>query len=78
MKILIISCSLNPGSRSRVLAGEAARPVGALGAEVTLLDLREFPMPMCDGEECDVNLARLGRSLREANAILLAVPIYNR
>ena len=78
MTVLHISCSLSPGSRSRVLAAEAARALEAAGAGVKVLDLRDFPMPMCDGEDCeDPNVARLAQAVGAADAILLAVPIYS-
>lgn len=71
---LVISTSLRPGSRSRVL-GEA------LAAELagTHLDLREHPLPMCDGETAyaDPNVAKLSAHLAAARVIFLAVPVYN-
>ena len=61
-----------------MLAAEAARALESTGADVTVLDLRDFPMPVCDGEECeDANVARLAQAVRGADAVLLAVPIYN-
>ena len=61
-----------------MLAREAAAAVAGLEVGVEVLDLREYPMPMCDGEECDdANVSRLGRAVRQADAVLLAVPIYN-
>src|SRR5688500_12404123 len=78
MKVLVISCSLNPGSRSRVLAAAAARAPGVAGAGVATVALRGFAMPRCDGEDCeDPNVARLGQAVGAADAVLLAVPIYN-
>ena len=53
MNITIISCSLSPDSRSRVLANAAAGLLRSNEATVQLLDLREHPLPMCDGEGCD-------------------------
>ena len=78
MKILVLSCSLNPDSRSRVLATTAQSVLSSLGADVSFLDLRDHKLPMCDGEDCDPNLvAPLRNPISEADAILLAVPIYN-
>ena len=79
MNILVISCSLNPSSRSRILANEAVAVIRSLEADVTLLDLRDHrSLPMCDGEDADdAQLAPLNRAIRAADAVLLAVPIYN-
>ena len=78
MNILIVSCSLNPGSRSRILANEAQRALLESKIETTLIDLRDHPLPMCDGEDCDPRpLAPLNDAIRAADAILLAMPIYN-
>ncbi|MBC8108691.1 MAG: NAD(P)H-dependent oxidoreductase [Anaerolineae bacterium] len=78
MNITIISCSLNPDSRSRVLANSAAEILRKHEATVQLLDLREHPLPMCDGESCDpVAIAPLRDAILKSDAILLAVPIYN-
>jgi FMN reductase len=78
MNVTIISCSLSPDSRSRVLANQAAGLLRKQEANVRLLDLREHPLPMCDGEDCDPRaLAPLRDAIRDADAILLAVPIYN-
>ncbi|MGH7176151.1 MAG: NADPH-dependent FMN reductase [Tepidisphaeraceae bacterium] len=78
MAILIISCSLSPGSRSRLLADEAARKLKSLDAHVELLDLRHHNLPMCDGEDVDEKLvAPASELILGADAILMAVPIYN-
>jgi len=78
MNILILSCSLNPSSRSRILANEAAEVLRNMSVEVRVIDLRDHPLPMCDGEDCDPNLLRpLKDAIASADAILMAAPIYN-
>jgi len=78
MTITVISCSLNPDSRSRVLANGAAEILRRHEAAVQLLDLREHPLALCDGESCDERaIAPLRDAIQKADAILLAVPIYN-
>jgi len=78
MNILIVSCSLNPDSRSRVLANEAAAVLRDAKVNVSVLDLRDHPLPLCDGEGCDPQAIRpLADPIKSADAILLAVPIYN-
>jgi FMN reductase len=47
-------------------------------AEVTFVDLRDAPLPLCDGGDCaNANLAKLIDHVKRAEAILFAVPIYN-
>ncbi|HEY7087519.1 MAG TPA: NAD(P)H-dependent oxidoreductase [Tepidisphaeraceae bacterium] len=78
MNILILSCSLNPSSRSRMLAEEAARVLKSLDAQVTTFDVRNHPLPLCDGEDCDPKLlAPLRDQIMAADAVVMAVPIYN-
>lgn len=79
VKIAVISCSLHPHSRSFVLAKEVTDNLSALGADVTLYDLREHSLAFCDA----VSAHRLPEAqpiltaIREASTVLLAVPIYN-
>lgn len=76
--ILVISCSLNPDSKSRILA-RAAFDELARTHKAEWLDLREYPLPMCDGNAAyeDPAVAVLAAKVRAARIILLAVPIYN-
>jgi FMN reductase len=71
---LIISTSLRPGSHSRLLGQALAQELG--GAH---LDLREYPLPLCDGETAydDPNVEKLSALIAAARVVLLAVPIYN-
>ncbi len=77
--ILIISSSLSSDSNSRILAREAQRIFEQDGHAVTLLDLRDHPLPLCDGGPAygHPNVARVGELLRAASAIVIATPIYN-
>lgn len=79
MKILIISCSLHPRSRSRLLANHFIDDVQALGADIELIDLRDLDIPFCDAvSSSKAPDARLVTdAIREASAVILAVPIYN-
>ncbi|MGF1483964.1 MAG: NADPH-dependent FMN reductase [Opitutales bacterium] len=78
-KLLIISCSLNPGSRSAVLCAELKTCAENLGATVELIDLRETPLPLCDASAAygDPAVATLTRKIQAADAVVLGVPIYN-
>lgn len=79
MAYLILSCSLNPQSRSRVLAREAATRIEDAGGEVEFVDLREYPLPMCDGgmTTLDANAQRLACKIAESDGVVIACPIYN-
>ena len=76
---LVVSASLNPASRSRALAAAAAARLRELGRTVELLDLRETPLPLCDGAAAygDPNAVRAGELVRTARCVLLAAPVYN-
>jgi NAD(P)H-dependent FMN reductase len=77
MNALVIACSLNPDSNSRTMARAAVDDLVARGASATLVDLREHPLPMHDGEGAAEIAGPLGRAVRAADAVVLAVPIYN-
>jgi NAD(P)H-dependent FMN reductase len=77
--VLLFSCSLNPESRSRVLAEAMRERLGTLGEPVQYVDLRDVPLPMCDGAATygDPNARRLAELGKQADAIVLAAPVYN-
>ena len=76
---LVIAASLRRASRSRVMAAELVEAYRELGATANLVDLREHPLPICDGEKAyeDSNVAKLSAHIKTARVIVLAVPIYN-
>ncbi|MFP4173556.1 MAG: NADPH-dependent FMN reductase, partial [Candidatus Hydrogenedentota bacterium] len=49
MAFVVISCSLNPQSRSRALAHLAAEQIRSQGGETVFIDLRDHALPFCDG-----------------------------
>lgn len=75
MKYLIISCSLNPQSKSRILAKHVHQQI----KDSEFIDLQEYPLPLCDGNAAygDKNTQFLAQKIAEADGIILAVPIYN-
>lgn len=77
--ILILSSSLSDDSNSRVLAREAQRVLEGDGAEVSLLDLRDHPLPLCDGGSSygHPNVAAVQARINAASAVIVATPIYN-
>ncbi len=79
MRYLILSCSLNPESRSRILAGMvhehlAGRPGGA-----EYVDLQDYNLPLSDAGDCyrHPEVLELTPKVREAKGIIIATAIYN-
>jgi len=79
MRYLVLSCSLNPKSRSRVLARMvhthlAKRPGGA-----EFVDLQDYDLPMSDGGKCygHPDVEKLTPKVEEAKGIVVASAIYN-
>lgn len=79
MSLLVISGSLNPESNSRVLAREAHRVLTEAGHTAAFLDLRDLPLPPCDGASAysHPQVAKARAILAPAAGILIASPIYN-
>lgn len=79
MNLLVLSASLNPDSNSRLLARAAHAEFAAAGHAATLLDLRDLPLPLCDGAAAyrHENTAHARALIAAASGILVATPIYN-
>jgi FMN reductase len=79
MNYLVISSSLNPKSRSRLLALIAFNELKILGVSVEWLDLADHPIPLCDGDKAynNSNVKELRDKIQNAKGVLFAVPIYN-
>jgi NAD(P)H-dependent FMN reductase len=77
-KFLVISTSLNPNSRSRLLA-QAAYEQLKKDEVVELIDLVDYDLPICDGDSVysDEAVTQLTDKIQQAQAILLALPVYN-
>lgn len=81
-RILAFAGSTRAQSFNKKLAAAAAKGAEAAGATVTLIDLRDYPMPLYDGDlEAAEGLPEKARELRELflshNALLIASPEYN-
>ncbi|MDX1931081.1 MAG: NADPH-dependent FMN reductase [Capsulimonadales bacterium] len=76
--VLILATSLDPESRSSLLAREAHRQLGARGIAARWIDLRELSVPIYpgDGEENEA-VATLKAAVGQATHLLFAVPVYN-
>ncbi|MCC9655762.1 NAD(P)H-dependent oxidoreductase [Rhodopirellula sp. JC737] len=76
---LVISSSLHPTSRSRILARSVAERLRSQDREVEVFDLSQQVLPPCDGATAygDENVIALAELIREADAIYVASPVYN-
>ena len=79
LRVLVLSASLNPASRSRRLAEEVRDRLAGAGAEPEMLDLRDVPLSLCDGADAysHAALPAATASVQAADAILVAAPVYN-
>lgn len=81
-RILAFSGSSRTGSFNRQLAAVAAAHGRLMGADVTLVDLRDFPMPIYDGDDEALGglpeaAIRFRTLLGEHQAFLIASPEHN-
>jgi NAD(P)H-dependent FMN reductase len=65
-RILVFAGSARSGSLNKKLARVAAAAVRAAGAEATLIDLADYPMPLYDGDlEAREGVPASGRKLKD-------------
>ncbi|WP_436902134.1 NADPH-dependent FMN reductase [Halovenus halobia] len=70
--------SLRDASYTRVALGHALDEAAAVGATTTLIDLREYELPVFDPDDRDAGDAdRLQKALRDADSIILGSPMYH-
>jgi len=82
-KILAFAGSTRKNSFNKKVIAIAAEGARAEGAEVTLIDLRDFPMPIYDGDlETESGIPENGEKIInlmiEHQGFLIASPEYNR
>lgn len=79
MNFTVLSTSLSPHSRSRRLAQLAAERLRQQGHQVTLLDLRDTPLPAFDDDAtyAHPNLQIYCQAIERADGVILALPVYN-
>lgn len=79
VNITVISCSLHPQSRSYVLAQQAVANFKELGIEALLYDLRQHELGMCDATTTHKTpvAEEIIAAIRQADSVLLAMPVYN-
>jgi FMN reductase len=79
MKTSVISCSLNPYSRSYVLATTVTDILKGLKVDTPLYDLRKYNLSFCGSPDARENgdVSKLKSAIEESAAVVLAMPIYN-
>ena len=77
--VVILSCSLNPSSRSHKLALAAQAFLCAREVSVELVDLAEYDLPLCGGAGSfdHPRVKTLTGMIAAAGAILVSSPVYN-
>lgn len=81
-QILALAGSLRAESFNRKLLREGIGALEAAGAQVTHLDLREYPLPLFDqdleaAEGVPANAQAIKALFKQHNGLLIAVPEYN-
>ncbi len=79
MKFTVLSCSLDPHSRSARLADLAGQAIAAGGHRLEHIDLREIDMPIFDNDRAFGHpaYAALHEAIAGADGIFIAAPVYN-
>ena len=82
IKILAFAGSTRQDSFNKKLLPIAAQSAQAAGADVTMVDLSDYPLPLYDGDlEARAGIPNHGRTLQrlflEHHGLLLACPEYN-
>lgn len=82
IKVLAFAGSTRQDSFNKRLARAAAAKAEQAGAEVTVIDLKEFPLPLFDqdleaAEGIPENALRIKKLMGEHDGLLLSCPEYN-
>jgi len=79
MSVAVISSSLRPGSRSKVLARTAEKYLTSKGEKPEFIDLTEHSLPLCDGGAAYGSpiVRDLSTSLAKHERYLISTAIYN-
>ena len=79
MKVTVLSCSLNPQSKSRILADACKTWIQAKGREISLLDIRDYPLPDFDNDTIfqSAHYSTIKNAIQNADSIIIASPVYN-
>ena len=78
---LVLSASLNPESRSRILARRAFENLqsNSLERPSDYMDLADYQLPFCDGASAynHPQLPEISERIAKARGVLIASPVYN-
>jgi len=82
VKLLAFSGSLRSSSFNKKLVRVAAEAAKGAGVEVTLIDLKDFPLPLYDGdleaeEGLPENAKKIKKLMKEHDGFLISSPEYN-
>lgn len=81
IKILAFAGSLREGSYNKKLLKAAVKGAKEAGAEVTVIDIKDYPLPLYDGDIEEKgfpeNVLTLKKLLLENDGLLIASPEYN-
>ncbi len=79
MNILVVTTSLSPESRSRILAKAAFAALQDGPARLEWLDLRDTALPFCDADVAysDPSVGTVRSMVERADGLIVACPIYN-
>jgi chromate reductase len=82
-KVLAFAGSTRTDSLNKKLILDAAAIATELGADVTVLDLKQYPIPLYDGDDeaeggMPENARRIRQLMIDSQVILIASPDYNR
>ena len=81
-RILAFAGSTRAGSLNKKLVAIAAESARQAGANVTVIDLRDYPLPIYDGDDeaangLPDNAMKLKDLFKEADGLIIATPEYN-
>lgn len=81
VKVIGMCGSLRKGSYSRKALRIALQGAKSVGAEIQLVDLREYNLNFCDGNKDESNyhsdVVKLRNEVKEAQGIILSTPEYH-
>jgi NAD(P)H-dependent FMN reductase len=79
INILVITTSLNPKSKSRVVAQKALLHLQSKQVDIDWIDLQDHKLPFCDGQSSSKTpvVKTLISQIEKADGILLTAPVYN-